>query len=734
MASFDQGRIRSVFVKIFGSAITADDDILTYLVSSVTDLVSHDREQLEETVGPFLESYNLVEASQVQSKLDELCTALNAMEGAAGRKRDMNDELELLEKPTSIQSLSEGLLNDADRAQIDKMWGFEKVRATRNDQFESAGTISKRAERKAEREQKKWLDELDAQFDGEGDDKEEEGDQISRMMLPEYGNNNERDIHVHNFQIWFGGHHILDGADLKLVYGRRYGLVGRNGVGKTTLLKNIANFEIPGFPRHHRVLHVKQEVKSSALSVLEVVLQADIERTKLLRDEIAVGAERDALPEGEIEQFEALTKRLEEIHARMDIIGVHTAQSRAASILAGLQFSPEMQAQSTDSLSGGWRMRVALAGALFIEPDLLMLDEPTNHLDLEAVLWLQEYLKSYKHTVFLVSHDREFVNEVCSDIIHFFDKKLHYYRGNFVTFERAREELKKNQQRMFEANMMKREHMQDFIDKFRYNAKRAALVQSRIKAIEKMEVVEEVKEEDTFTFSFPDPGTVGPPVIQVEGITFGYNPAKPLFTNVHFNIDLNSRIGILGPNGAGKSTLLLTIQKKLNPSTGVVHINPGLRIATFTQHHGDSFNLRHSPLQNLMTSFPLATEADLRSHLGRFQICGDDALKPMKFISGGQKSRVAFALLTYTRPHLIIMDEPTNHLDMDAIEALIGACKAFTGGVVVVSHDQHFLTSICQELWVVGGGKVTKFDDGIETYKRQVLSKLARLAAARHTA
>ena len=369
-------------------------------------------------------------------------------------------------------------------------------------------------------------------------------------------------------------------------------------------------------------------------------------------------------------------------------------------------------------------MRVALAGALFIEPDLLMLDEPTNHLDLEAVLWLEGYLKTYAHTILLVSHDRAFLNEVCTDIVLFQDLKLVYYRGNYDSFESTRKEMQLVQQRQHEAQMVKMNHMQDFVDKFRYNAKRAALVQSRIKAIERETVVEAVEEEGKlFKFSFIDSGQLGRPIIQIEGVTFGFS-ANPLFRDVHLGIDQSSRIALVGPNGAGKSTLLNLIQSKLEPSEGFIRVNPSLRLGVFTQHHLDSFDLTASPMQNMLTRWPKASEADLRAHLGRYEITGNDALKPMKFTSGGQKSRVAFACLTYAKPHVVILDEPTNHLDMGAIEALAEALRGFSGGVLVISHDQHFITSVCNEIWMVGGQRVVQFDGSFDDYKKVALNKL----------
>lgn len=597
-------------------------------------------------------------------------------------------------------------------------------------------------------------------------------------------NTNEKDIHVSNFNITFGGKILLQDAALRLVHGRRYGLIGRNGIGKTTLLKHMANFDIEGFPRHHRVLHVKQEVQSSDETVLTVVLNSDVERNNLMANEKRLLAEQEACPGEDKDKFQQIERELGHVYERMTQIGADTAEARAASILTGLQFTEEMQSKPTTQLSGGWRMRVALAGALFIEPDLLMLDEPTNHLDLEAVLWLEEYLQSYKKTILLVSHDRAFLNDICTDIVLIKDLKLTYYRGNYDAFEDTRKEALLVQQRTHEAQMVKVQHMQEFVDRFRYNAKKASLVQSRIKAIEREQVVDAVVDDtDGFKFVFEDCGQLGRPVIQLQNVTFGYEVKDglkvPLFHNVELGIDQDSRVALVGPNGAGKSTLLNLVMRSITPDSGYISVNSKLRLGVFTQHHMDSFDLKLSALANMMARWPLSKEQDLRSHLGKYEICGNDAIKPLKFTSGGQKSRVAFACLTYSKPHVVLLDEPTNHvspesvrqciaitsavlracvhvvrvlcaccicvscdlcsscchalihtltlvscqLDMESIQALSGALKSFTGGVLVISHDQYFIKQVCTQIWEVKDRMVIPFNGDIDQYKKETLAK-----------
>ncbi|KAH7550085.1 hypothetical protein JRO89_XS13G0132800 [Xanthoceras sorbifolium] len=629
-----------------------------------------------------------------------------------------------------------------------------------------------------------------------------------------------KDIHMENFNVSVGGRDLIVDGAVTLSFGRHYGLVGRNGTGKTTFLRHMAMHAIDGIPSNCQILHVEQEVVGDDTTALQCVLNSDIERTQLMEEEARLIAQQRELEfEGENEKSngsidkDAISQRLEEIYKRLELIDADSAEARAASILAGLSFSPEMQRKATKTFSGGWRMRIALARALFIEPDLLLLDEPTNHLDLHAVLWLESYLVKWPKTFIVVSHAREFLNTVVTDILHLQGQKLNAYKGNYDIFERTREEQVKNQQKAFEANERARSHMQvnpafpsdsdTFIDKFRYNAKRASLVQSRIKALDKMGYVDEVVNDPDYKFEFPTPDDrPGPPIISFSDASFGYPGGPILFKNLNFGIDLDSRIAMVGPNGIGKSTILKLIAGELQPSSGTVFRSAKVRIAVFSQHHVDGLDLSSNPLLYMMRCFPKippriwdrvlgnnwllklilsltrdtcgsfirlssipvrlnscsrsepnfkfpltsspftrqrnkppgpcicffvvsgggVPEQKLRSHLGSLGVTGNLALQPMYTLSGGQKSRVAFAKITFKKPHIILLDEPSNHLDLDAVEALIQGLVLFQGGILMVSHDEHLISGSVEELWAVSEGRVTPFHGTFQDYKKMLQS------------
>lgn len=519
-----------------------------------------------------------------------------------------------------------------------------------------------------------------------------------------------KDLLIDNLTLIVGGRNLLENTTFKLTFGRKYGLIGRNGIGKTSLLSALARGDFDKFTKGFQILLVEQEVEGEQKSALETVLECDRRRSELLVEEKKLNTEG-----GEVGGT-----RLIEIYKELEEIDAYGAEARACTILNGLGFTNEMLAQPTNMLSGGWRMRVAIARALFVQPEILLLDEPTNHLDLDAVMWLEDYLVNWKNIVVVVSHAREFLNVVCSDIIHFFNLKLDYYRGNYDSFEKTRKQDFIQQSKQFESQKMKIEHMQSFIDKFRYNAKRASLVQSRIKALQKMELVEEIIEDPTCIFIFPTPDKLRPPLLKVEDGLFGYNQNKLLLRNLNFGIDMESRIAIVGANGVGKSTFLKLLMGELALLEGSQFRHNRLRVSLFTQHHIDQLDLMFSPLEQFAHSYPGSSSESYRSHLGSFGVTGNMALRPMYLLSGGQKSRVAFALSVWKNPHILIMDEPTNHLDIDAVNALIIALNNFTGGVLIVSHDQHLVASVCESIWYIREQKLKKFNGDFEDYRRSL--------------
>ena len=506
---------------------------------------------------------------------------------------------------------------------------------------------------------------------------------------------NGGEILLENIDISVGRSTLLRSADVQIHAGHRYGLIGRNGVGKTTLLRNISEGELEGISPVIQILHIEQEVSAGAETALQVVLGADVERKNLIEEEAAI-------MEGEENAASGL--RLAEIYSRMDEIDAHSAEARASSILSGLSFTPDMMKTPTKQLSGGWRMRVSLARALFISPDILMLDEPTNHLDLHAVLWLEHYLATWEKTLIVVSHSRTFLNAVCTDIVLFQGEKLQYYRGDYNTFENAREEQLKTQSRQHEAQEKSRAHMQEFIDKFRCNAKRAAMVQSRIKQMEKMVLIDDVEAESSFTFKFKEPDACPGPYLQILDVSFGYKVNSILFKDVNFGLDMDTRIALVGNNGSGKSTFMNVIGGELEPLEGRVIRNPKARIAKFTQHHAEVLNMQQTPYEFMITKFPSSDKDSLRAHLGKMGLSGEKAVQPIYTLSGGQKSRIAFAILTWQNPHFLLLDEPTNHLDIDTVDALIMALTTYKGGVLMISHDEHLIKSVAEDIFVCGDG------------------------------
>lgn len=421
---------------------------------------------------------------------------------------------------------------------------------------------------------------------------------------------------------------------------------------------------------------------------------------------------------------EGLDATLSDIHNKLSEMESDKAEPRAATILAGLGFSPERQHFPTKTFSGGWRMRLALARALFCEPDLLLLDEPSNMLDVPSITFLSGYLQTYPSTVLVVSHDRAFLNEVATDIIHQHSERLDYYKGSdFDSFYATKEERRKTAKREYENQMVQRAHLQAFIDKFRYNAAKSSEAQSRIKKLERMPVLEAPEAEYTVHFKFPDVEKLSPPIIQMTNVSFGYTPEKILLKHVDLDVQLDSRIGIVGPNGAGKTTVLKLLIGQLQPTSGLISQHPRLRIGFFAQHHVDALDMSTSAVGFMQKNYPGKTDEEYRRHLGAFGITGMTGLQKLELLSGGQKSRVAFACLSLTNPHILVLDEPSNHLDIEAMDALSSALNAFEGGVLMVSHDVTMLQNVCTNLWVCDNGVVEKFPGDVKAYKKRITAQ-----------
>lgn len=515
--------------------------------------------------------------------------------------------------------------------------------------------------------------------------------------------------------IRMGGRALLNGADLTVDHGRRIGLVGRNGAGKSTLLRAIAGeVALDGgdirLAARARLATVRQEAPEGPLPLIETVLQGDPERLALLAE--AEGAE---------------PVRLAEIHERLRAIGADAAPARAASILAGLGFSEEAQQRPVGEFSGGWRMRVALATALFANPDLLLLDEPTNHLDLEATLWLEGWLARFPGAALVVSHDRGLLDRSVEAIAHLDRGKMSLTPGGFDEFVRIRTEKAMQQARAAERIVAERAHIQAFIDRFRYKASKARQAQSRIKALERLPQVDTVIEDAPTRFDFPEPARIAPPILALERVDVGYGQTRVL-GNVSLTIDMDDRIALLGANGNGKSTLARLLSGRLAPMAGEVRRSPKLKAGYFAQHQTEELVAADNPIDHMARAMPSAPPARVRAQLARFGLDADRAETPVSSLSGGEKARLLLALATRDAPQLLILDEPTNHLDIDARDALVKALAGFQGAVLLITHDPNLVELVAERLWLVADGTVRPFDGDLDDY-RALLAERARPTA-----
>lgn len=544
---------------------------------------------------------------------------------------------------------------------------------------------------------------------------------------------NALDIKVEKFSISARGKDLFVNANLNITAGRRYGLVGPNGMGKTTLLTHIAARKL-AIPSNIDVLLCEQDVEASESPAFDVVLKADKKRLQLLEEE----ARLVALSEN---GDEAATEKLKEVYVELEAIGAASAESRVRRILAGLGFTTEMQQRPVNHFSGGWRMRVSLARALFMEPTLLMLDEPTNHLDLNAVIWLDNYLQNWKKTLLVVSHDQYFLDSVCTDIIHLDQQKLYYYRGNYDQFKKMYVQKVKEQEKAYNKQQKQIKDLKASGQSRKQAEEKTKAAQGRKNKkggrkgeieeddLEQMELIKKPKEY-VVKFSFPSPPPLNPPILGLKSVTFGYPSQPKLFNDLEFGIDMKSRVAIVGNNGVGKSTFLKLLIGELEPAKGDIVRNHRLRIGSYNQHSADQLSMEDSPVEYLQRKYDLDYQT-ARKHLGRFGLISHAHTIRTKDLSGGQKSRVAFADLALSNPDVIVLDEPTNNLDIESIDALADAINEFTGGVILVSHDARLILETACQLWVVENQEITEVDGDFDDYRQEILEKLGEEVVAK---
>jgi len=516
-------------------------------------------------------------------------------------------------------------------------------------------------------------------------------------------------LRIDNLTYRIGPRLLLEEVSASINAGHRVGLVGRNGTGKTTLLRLISGDLGPEagrieVPRRWRIGITRQEAPGGGRNLIDTVLAFDAELTSLMAE-----------AETATDPF-----RIAEIHTRLQDKDAYSAPSRAAAILSGLGFDDAAQQRPCGSYSGGWRMRVALAGLLFTQPELLLLDEPTNHLDLEATLWLEEYLKRYPGTILMVSHDRDLLNRAVNAILHLENAKLTLYQGNYDRFEATRRMQLDQNEKLRVKQLARRAEIEQFVARFRAKATKAKQAQSRIKMLERMQPIAEHQEESSIDLSFPEIDTLPPPLYALDRVAVGYN-GKPVLSNISLRLDNEDRIGILGANGNGKSTLVKLLAGRLEPISGDVSRSSKLRIGYFAQHQTDELDMSVTPVVEMTRRMEKSSEQQARTHLGRFGFSQQRSLTQIANLSGGEKARLLFALMTLTKPHILLLDEPTNHLDMDSRESLARAINAFEGAVVIISHDPSVIEMTADRLWLVEDGRVMAFEGDIDDYRTRTL-------------
>ncbi|XP_050398362.2 ATP-binding cassette sub-family F member 1 [Patella vulgata] len=682
--------------------------------------------------------------NEIAAGIKKLSTDENAANGTedAGdkkksKKKDKKSKLaklkEELEKAAAVED-EEDVTSKADKE--------DKIQSDTNDEDQeyylsddpgdedSKGANKEESGAEAPKLSKKELKKIKKQMEFKKQLEEmEENGQFSLSQAMKTGKaailDNVKDIKVENFSIAARGKELFVNAMLQISDGRRYGLVGPNGHGKTTLLKHIASRQLQ-IPSNIDVLYCEQDVVANETKAIDAVLQSDKIREKLLKEEKKLTEE--------IEKGDGNQDRLNEVYEELNAIGSDAAEGKARRMLAGLGFTAEMMERATKNLSGGWRMRVSLARALFLEPTLLMLDEPTNHLDLNAVIWLDNYLQQWKKTLLVVSHDQSFLDNVCTDIIHLDMQKLFYYKGNYANFKKMFIQKRKEQLKEYDKQEKKLKDMKasgkstkqaeakqkDMMSKKNKSSKSK---QSAFAEDEKKTELMQKPKDYVVKFRFPNPAPLSPPILGLYSVWFAYKGQDNLFENVDFGIDMQTRIAIVGPNGVGKSTLLKLLTQELEPVKGECRKNHRLRLGIYNQHSADQLNLEETPVEYLRRLFDMNIQ-DCRKTLGKFGLPSHAHTILIRDLSGGQKARVALADLTCRAPDVLILDEPTNNLDIESIDALAEAIGFFEGGVVIVSHDERLIRDTNCQLWVVEDKTVNEIEGGFDDYRHELLEAL----------
>lgn len=522
---------------------------------------------------------------------------------------------------------------------------------------------------------------------------------------------NSCDVKIESFSMSLCGKELVKNTTLSLNRGRRYGLIGANGCGKSTLLKALGARELP-IPKHMDVYRLDGEVEPEEKSALEVVYEQGQKEVERLEKEVE---------ELENEEAEGAEELIESIYARLDELDPSSFVSKAAELLHGLGFSQDFMNKKTKDLSGGWRMRVALAKALFIKPMILLLDEPTNHLDLEACVWLEDYLQKYEHILLLVSHSQDFLDGVCTNIMHLRQAKLTYYTGNYSTYVKTRQEKEVNQMKEYEKQQGEIEHLKKFISSCGTYANLVKQAKSKQKILDKMEeagLVEKVVADPVFTFRFKDTGKLPPPVLGFDNVGFAYSGQEKdlLYTGLNLSVDSDSRISLVGPNGAGKSTLLKLMLGQLEPTLGMINRHRHLKLGLYHQHSTDQLDLQKSPVEYMRGVFG-GEIAEWRQKLAQYGISGNDQTVPIGTLSDGIRTRIVFCEIANNNPNILLLDEPTNNLDIECIDSLAAAIKAFDGGVVLVSHDFRLISQVTDQIWLCDKKQINIWDGDITTYK-----------------